>query len=393
MDFFHLFLLLVTLWVFGKIARQIKVPIVFGELLGGVLLGPSILGVIEPTETIGVLAEFGVFFLMLHSGLETDPDELTEHMSGSLLVGVFSFLCSGAFVYAVCRWFDVGQQHSVYTALTLSISSAAIAMRVLKDLKLHHLPLVHIVIGASIVCEILSLSMFSILEESVRMGAVSIETIAFPALKTILFFVVVLSIGHRYSHHLDRVLVRGNKSFTFTLIIALLFAWLAEALGLHMIIGAFLAGLYIRREVIDSDVFHKIEDRIFGLSYSFLGPIFFASLAFHLDFVAMYQALPLMVVLLVASIAGNTLGAKLSAFRSGMRKRHALTIGLALNNPGAAALVVTSIGFHNGLIDTALFSTLVALIMASTLCALALLRPLAPLARNIGEWDAVGRKV
>jgi Kef-type K+ transport system membrane component KefB len=160
-----------------------------------------------------------------------------------------------------------------------------------------------------------------------------------------------------------------KKGFTFSLIVALILGLLAEAIGLHMIIGAFLAGLFIREEILDEETFNKIEDRVYGLSYSFLGPIFFTSLAFHLDFSAI-QSYSLLGILVFLALAGKFLGASGTARLQGFSIKDALMIGLCMNSRGAVDLIIASVGFEKGVIDQSLFSALVAVPFITTAIAI-----------------------
>jgi Kef-type K+ transport system membrane component KefB len=152
---------------------------------------------------------------------------------------------------------------------------------------------------------------------------------------------------------------------------------IAEAIGLHMIIGAFLAGLFIREEVLDEKVFAKIEDRIYGMSYSFFGPIFFASLAFHLDFSA-FKTVPFyLIAVLVVAILGKILGSWMITAFYKMKTMESLAIGLALNNRGAVELIVASIGLQMGIIDQDIFSILIIMAFVTTILSIVAFQPVA----------------
>ena len=181
--------------------------------------------------------------------------------------------------------------------------------------------------------------------------------------------------GLKLSPYMGRFL--KNKGFTLTLIVALTLGLLAESIGLHMIIGAFLAGLFIREEVVDERVFHKIEDRIYGLSYCFLGPIFFTSLAFHLDFTAVTTLPWFLAAVLIVAILGKVVGAGGAAYLQKIKPVKALVIGLAMNSRGAVELIIASIGIQRGIIDQDVFSILVIMAFATTMFSIFTIRPLA----------------
>ncbi|MBL4694167.1 cation:proton antiporter, partial [Candidatus Gracilibacteria bacterium] len=171
---------------------------------------------------------------------------------------------------------------------------------------------------------------------------------------------------------------KGNKGFTFSLILALTLAVVAEMIGLHFIIGAFLAGLFLHQEIFeDEKVFKKIEDRVFGMSYSFLAPIFFATLAFHLDFTALSTMPMFTLMLLVITILAKFFGAALGAHLGGMKKVEVLGVGIAMNSRGAVDLIIASIGLQAGVIGVDLFSVLVIVSFTTTLISIFAMRPIA----------------
>jgi Kef-type K+ transport system membrane component KefB len=367
---------MVVVWVMGKIFRSLNLPLLFGELVGGVIVGPIALGLVSPdSHTIKLLAELGVFFLMLHSGLETDPKELMKSSKKSILVAVLGILLPFFGGFYVSEAFGRSFDESLFIAMGLSITAIAISARIFKDNNITKTQTAHITLGAALIDDIFALIMFSVVLNIVETGSVEFLPILFMVLKVSLFFAIVIIGGFKIQKYIGKFL--SNKGFTFALIVALTLGLLAESIGLHMIIGAFLAGLFIREEVLDPKVFNKIEDRIYGLSYSFLGPIFFASLAFHLDFTAFVEAPWFLAAILLVAFLGKIGGSVLGAYLQKINLRSSLIIGLAMNNRGAVELIIASIGIKMGIIGADVFSILVLMAFVTTLFSVLTIRPLA----------------
>jgi Kef-type K+ transport system membrane component KefB len=375
-EFRSLLILMVIVWVMGKIFRNLKLPVLFGELLGGIIVGPLVLGLVDPESlTIELLAELGVFFLMLHTGLETNPRELLKSSKKSVLVAISGVILPFAGGYFVAQVFGRTFNESIFIAMCLSCTAIAISARLFKDYKLQRTKTAHITIGAAVLDDIFALMLFSIVLSIAETGDFSGMTLMIMFVKVILFFGVVIIGGLKLSPHMGKFL--KNKGFTLTLIVALALGLLAESIGLHMIIGAFLAGLFIREEVVDEKVFRKIEDRIYGLSYCFLGPIFFTSLAFHLDFTAVVTLPWFLAAVLIVAILGKVVGAGGAALLQKVKPVKALVIGLAMNSRGAVELIIASIGIQRGIIDHDVFSILVIMAFATTMFSIFTIRPLA----------------
>lgn len=383
-DFHSLLIVMVVVWTTGSVFRHFRLPMVFGELLGGIIVGPLMLGIVDAeSEVLKILAELGIFFLMLHAGLKTDPDELLEASKKSLIISIAGLILPFLGGYAVARLFGQTVEASLFIALGLSISAIALASRLFKDCKILDTPIAHTTMSAAIINDIAALVMFSVIMNYAESGTVSFAQLGQLSLTIVAFFAVIIIGGLKLSPFLNRIIYLGNKGFTLTLIIALFLGIVAEHIGLHMIIGAFLAGLFIREEIIDDVTFNKIEDRIYGLSYSFFGPIFFATLAFHLDFTAFTQEPLFLLSVLAVAILGKLIGCGGMAWLLKFHRTESITIGFAMNNRGAVELIIATIGLEAGIIDQTVFSILVITAVVTTLFSMVTTMPMAPKLREL----------
>ena len=384
-DFMDLLILMVVVWTSGKIFRSLKLPVVLGQLLGGILVGPALLNLVDPnSETIKVLAELGIFFLMLHAGLETDHREILKASKRSFLIAIGGTILSFAGGFYVAQLFGQSQTASLFIGMGLSVSAIAMAARVFKDCKIMNTRAANVTLGAAIFENILALIFFSVIINLTEQGTVEFIPLLILLLKICAFFAIVIFAGLKFSKFMNRILYFGNKGFTLTLIIALLMGLIAEAIGLHMIIGAFLAGLFIHEEILDKRVFDKIEDRIYGMSYGFFGPIFFASLAFHLDFSAFTTMTWFLAALVAVAILGKVIGSGIVAKLEKLTNLESLIIGVSMNNRGAVELVIATVGLQMGIIDELVFSALVAMAFITTIFSI-LATP--PLAKRLKKTD------
>jgi len=377
MDQFQtLLILMVVIWVAGKVFRALNLPVLFGELLGGIIVGPMVLNLVDPnSEVIKILAELGIFFLMLHSGLETDPHELFKSSKRSLLVAIGGVLLPFIGGYFVSLYFGQTQTEAMFIAMGLSTTAIAITVRLFKEYKMSKTVTAHVTLGAAVIDDILALMLFSIVLSLIETGNVDSVSILLLLAKTVIFFGIVIFGGMKISKYMGKFL--RKKGFTFALIVAIVLGLIAEKMGLHMIIGAFLAGLFIREEILDKKTFNKIEDRIYGLSYSFLGPIFFTSLAFNLDFTAIFTRPWFLLSIILVAILGKVIGSGGMAYLQKIPARKSLLIGLAMNNRGAVELIIASIGLQKGIIGQDIFSILLIMAFATTMFSIFAIKPLA----------------
>ncbi len=365
----NLLMVMVIIWTTGVLFRSIKQPPVLGELLAGVIFGPPLLGIIKPDETLHVLSELGVFFLMFYAGLETNPFDLRKSGRLSFLVAVGGFILPFFLGYGTCLLFGASRIEALFIGMGLSITAIAVNARVLTDMNLTRFRVTPVIIGASIVDDILSLALFTIIIDLASGGA-SFDwlNLLIVMLKVLIFFGVSFLIGMllypRISKHFA---TREAKGFTFALIVALLFGIMAEMAGLHIILGAYMAGLFVREEIVSKELFQKISDRFVSITYGFVGPIFFVSLSFHVTFTILKSHLLFLLVLLLTAIVSKAVGAGGGALLGRMSKGEAIVIGSAMNGRGAVELIIASIGLELAIINDNVFSILVIIAFLTTL--------------------------
>ena len=331
--------------VSGKGFCQIWLACCIGRVAGRYYPRAStLLGIISTSEPIELLAEFGIFFLMFYAGLEMDPKEAVEHIWPSTAVAVGGFILPFVLGYFICRMFGGTVFQSLFVGMGISITAIAVQSRILHDLQIQNTSMGHIIIGAAIVNDILALISLSILLELAESGTIQVLQVGFIILKVAVFFGFTILIGQfvipRFVKRLDD---REGKAFTFALVCALVMAYLAELAGLHLIIGAFLAGQFVRKEIMDIDIYQKISDRFYGMSYGFMAPIFFVSLSFHLHIQWEWSIIFFTVTITLIAIIGKVLGCGLGAYLYGQSFWESTIIGSGMNGRGAVEMVVAAV--------------------------------------------------
>lgn len=357
--------LMVVVYTTGVVFKRLDLPILLGELLAGLIVGPSFLGWVEYSESIKTLAELGVFFLALHAGLDTEPRELLKGTKSAIFIGVISLAAPLFVAYGICVAAGLSHLQGIFIGLAIAITSVSSVIKIFKGFKLQKTKVAQVVMGAALIQEILGFIVLSAILAFAEQNTLSWWQLAEVLLKTGLFFVVTIFLGQKILPLMSRLVNKKKvKVFTFTLIVALFFALLAEKIGLHFIVGAFLAGVFVKEEIGASPLYNKIEDRIFALSYSFLGPIFFITLGFDVDLGIFFHSWEVTILafalIFVAGILAKIFSAALPYyfFNKGEGKKQAILVGLGMNGRGAVDLIIASIGLEMGLIGKDVFSIL-----------------------------------
>ena len=339
-----LLLILVVAWALGSIFARYRLPFVLGELVAGIIIGPPLLGLIGPSPAIELLAELGIFFVMFHTGMEMDPKELLEHLWPSLAVAIGGFILPFVLGYVTTRAFGGTVNQALFMGMGISITAIAVQSVILHSLRISTTYIGHIIIGAAIADDILSLIGLSILLGLAKSGTIELSSIVILIGKVIGFFIFTILMGQFVMPKItSRLHDREGKAFTFAMASALLMAYLAELVGLHLIIGAFLAGQFVRKEIMDKKIYHAISDRFYGLSYGFLVPIFFASLSFHLHLNWAPSFIIFALAITAAAIIGKLVGCGLGYAIFKRNYWESLIVGFGMNGRGAVEIVVASV--------------------------------------------------
>lgn len=341
--------------------RLIGIPIIMGELVIGVILGPAVLNWVQPSEIIKVLAEMGIFFIMLHAGVNTDPGKFFDAAKHAIGIAIVGAVVPFSAAMSVALWFGLSVPQAVFIGLTMTATAVVITITVLEDLKMMQTQIARLIIAACVVDDLLTLVFLGLVLGLINGQGSDPLTLALTLGKAIAFLGAIIAIGHWvYPKLREPFRDRHGKVFTFLLILALSFGLIAQAMGLHIIVGAYMAGLFFSKKVAIAEVFRKVEDRLHGIAYSFLGPIFFISMGFHVTFDAvsgpgLWFVLTLtgMVILAqIASAGGMARLLKISWLES-------LSVGVGMCGRAEMAFVLISLGLAMGVFDATVFSILI----------------------------------
>lgn len=388
-----LLVLLVATRVCGVVAQRFGQPPLVGEILGGIFLGVAIsqfstalpvLSELPDSEVLQSIADLGVFFLMLLAGLELRPRDFAETAQGAFfiaLAGFFVPLASGfalAWVFIPVSDFKLAQALFVGTAL--AITAVPVAVKVLMDLGALDTKVGRTIVSAAVFDDVFSLILLAVLIGVINQGqAPGPAELGVLAAKIAAFFAISGVCGFFVFPYLGRWLMKTpveELEFSGLVAAALAYALLAEMLGLHFIIGAFIAGLFFSRRIIDDKTFNDVERKTKGITNGFLAPIFFATIGLHLDFSAVTEAPLFLICLIVVAFFGKFAGAGAAALLSGFDRREASALGAAMSARGAVELIVANVALSANLFSKpsppppeveSLFSSIVIVAVVTTL--------------------------
>ncbi|MDP8568375.1 cation:proton antiporter [Methylophilus aquaticus] len=376
-----LLILIVIARLFGQIFRRFKQPAIIGEMLAGVVLGPSLLNFITPSPALSGISEFAVFLIVLSAGLEMNFKEVIDSMRGKgvviALLGFILPLTGGILVGAT---FGMDVTRTVFLGLCVSITALPVTVSILQSFKLLGSDIARYSVATAIfndIAALLALGVILNLPEQKSLQAVGIS-IFHASWKLVLLCALILGFNMLLQKliemgvHIERlseklVDIIGNEAlFGILLLFVLIFGSVSAALGFHFIIGAFFGALLIDRTFFLASRYNELELTLSSITGGFLAPVFFATLGLEFK-VEIIDSFWFVAVVLVVSIATKVLAGWLGGRLIGLPKSHALGIGFILNGRGVMELVIASIAYERGFIGQDLFSVLIIMGVVTTM--------------------------
>ena len=381
----------------GYLSVRFNQPVVFGELLAGLLLGPSVLNVLE----WGVFAEFkelevviehlaflGVLFLMFLAGLEVELEAMRRAGKVAVWSGFLGSITPVLATFLVFTWgFDLTPKQAAFLGLVMGATSVSISAQTLMELGVLRTPVGLGLLGAAVVDDVLIILLLSAFVAFAGPGGgeVGLAALLWIVVRMALFFIAAWVVGARFiprlSHWAQRLPISEGLT-AFALVVMMLYAWAAEAGGhVAAITGAFLAGLLFARTPYRS----RLERNIATMAYSWLVPIFFINIGLQTDLRILatstsgrWEALTLVLLAVATKVLGCGLGARLG----GLNWMDALRLGVGMTSRGEVGLIVATVGIGMNILPPSSLAAVVLMVVVTTLLTPIALRRLYPTTAN-----------
>ncbi len=370
--FWDLAIIIVFAKFFGLVARKLKAPQVVGEIIAGILIGPSALGLVQQTDFLVQMAEIGVVLLMFSAGLETNLKDLFKTGPMALAIacaGVFVPLVCGTLLYmgfyGVAPWGSDEFYTAVFVGVILTATSVSITVQTLKELGKLKGKIGTTILSAAIIDDIIGIIVLTFVIGFKNPDSNPGEVV----LSTILFFVFAIGVGYiiyKVFKRVDNRYPHTRRIPIIGLALCFSFAFIAEEFfGIADITGAYVAGIILCSSRDSEYIAEKMDIN----SYMLFGPVFFASIGLKTSLDNVNGSLLLfsvcfVMVGLVSKIIGCGLMAKLLRFRG----KDCLKIGVGMMTRGEVALIVAQKGLSVGMIAPEYFTAVILLIVVSSIC-------------------------
>ncbi len=365
---FLILVLLVVTRVFAELAERVRLPAIIGELVAGVALGLLLqvfhdsmpkLWAATQSETYESIVHLGMFFLMLLAGMRMEPLDFARTSRSSIVVAIggMAVPVTAGILLGLLALPDSSLKavQSLFLGVALAITAVPVAVRIFMDLGELETRVGKTVIAAALWDDLISLFLLAFLIAAMGNGDYGgFDTHAALLIlgKVLFFFAVTVPVGlfvFPWVAHYFRYLRFPEVDFSMLLIGALAYATFAEMMGMHFIIGAFLAGMFFDPTKVDPPIYRRVEDQMSGITRGFLAPIFFVSVGLHLDYSALTATPVFLTVLILVALASKFIGAGVPAYYVGLSKHESMMVGVGMSGRGAVELIVAGVALEAGL--------------------------------------------
>ncbi len=360
-----------------------------GEVLAGILLGPALLGWIDPNPatslgaSLNVVATLGIFVLVLLAGMELGREGLRQaFQERSAVVAAVEFILPFLLGYAFAQTLGFDFAHSLFLATAMAVTALPVSVRILLDLNLLHSRLGRAIVSVALANDLIAFAVLGLVVSLYNLGGGPLDPLLAVAvlLKIVGFVVLILFVGWALQRigrtagdgpsAMQRLIERfkaPESAFAVCIALALVLASAAETLGIHFAVGVFYAGLLITPQLVGREQFNQIRRSMSAVSFGLLTPVFFGFVG--LQFTLSGASLPLILEVTAIGFIGKFVGGLLGGAVAGFRGAPLVALGFGLNTRGMMELVLAQVGLAAGIIGADLYSALIVMTMITTLAA------------------------
>ena len=371
--FLELAVILIVAKLFGYIATKAKMPGALGQLIGGMLIGPSILNIVSYSEGVHLISEMGVVLLLFLAGLETDVEEFKKVGVPSFLIALGGVAVPFVMGYFLSEWFGYERTEALFLGGVLTATSVGLTVSILMEMKKLRTKEGTAILASAVVDDILGIILLTTLIAMYRKGHVYIEDVGILVGEVAVFFVVSWLVGRPVVKEILQLSKRIDlpESLTaFALALALIFAYIAEQFRIAGITGAYLAGVLIAQ----TDEAKRISNRMITVSYSLFVPVFLVGIGIKTDIRIILHAGTFAILYSVIAIIGKIAGCGVGALLARFKPKEALKVGIGMIPRMEVALIMANVALTENVFDKGTFSIPVTMVVITTIVTPPLLR-------------------
>lgn len=382
-------IILVIAKITGELFAQFRQPPIIGEMIAGVVMGPSILNLISPNvKGIDILAELGIFFLLFLAGMQINLTSFREYSRKAIFIAIMGNNFAIAAAIALGSIFGLDLMNTFFIAIVFSLTALPVGVQILMDLGKMESEIGKIIITSAVIDDILTMFFFAIVVSIVEGNPGNLNSLTFIILifKILLFLSIIYIINKLLAmnsgspvNHIKSLIRQLTKESQFFVIIlfGIFLGFVGKALEITFIIGIFYAGTIIKKSTVGDGVFSNVHNVVSSITSSFFSPVLFAYLGLLLDLSLIFDPTNpfsdrnihqgiFLTTAIIFAMAGKGFGAFAGGMLSNMGWKDSAAVGIGLNARGLMGLMMSGIGLKYGLIDMSVYAMLVTMCIITT---------------------------
>jgi Kef-type K+ transport system membrane component KefB len=388
--FLSIVILLAGARILGEIFRRLKQPAMIGELLAGIILGPTLFGVVRSNDSLEMLSNIAIFFVVLFIGLEMDIRQIKRTGKSAIVISLVSLTVPFLAGYEISIAFGQNMAQSLFMGLLLSVTSVPVSAMILVELGILRSKIGTTVLSAAIVDDIISLVILAVILQLSKSGVMGIHninmnTIGVSAIEITVFLAaiaflayIVHKINIWFPQRLEWFFVKAKTReaiFGILIIVAITISLFAQYAGLHFIIGTFFAGLIFSEKLLGKREADHAYGIVSGITFGFFAPLYFAIIGMKFSGQSLTYSIPYLVILIGAGMLTKTIGGYFGARIFKYDNTESLAIASLLNGRGTVGLAITAVALSSGILDIRLYSVAVSICFITTMLTPVLAKP------------------
>jgi Kef-type K+ transport system membrane component KefB len=360
-------ILLIAAKILGELVEYTGYPSLIGEIIAGILLGPSVFNLVEVTPVIQFFSTIGVILLLFITGVEINPKIFRSARERMIATGLTAAAIPFVIGYVLGTLLFLSADESLFLAVVFMLTSIGISVRTLMEERQLNTDFGMTIVGGAVVCAITGIILFGILSSLKAEGIITHETIIQPLLVAILFIVAITSVGKKVFRFIyERVQLYHNHALTYSVVflIACTSAFFSQLLGLTFVVGAFFAGITLNKSVHED---HDIHESLHNMAFGIFITVFFASVGLLMKVQVAELFSPFIVIIILVAIAAKVIGGFIGSWPFLRDKSLALLVGLGMIPRGDLTLALAQAAIVTGIISQQIYTATVILVLVTVL--------------------------
>ncbi len=377
-DFITSIIIVLAAALVGRfLSKKLKQPVILGELILGAIIGNIFLLMNDGARflydilydsVVQDIAYIGIFFLLFSAGLSLNLKEFKKIEMSSTIVAILGVILPFIFGYITAIWFGFSQITALFVGTALMATSIGVKAEVLLELGMMGTRLGSLIMGAAVIDDIIGMVILTILISIVKTGYLVVWELSIFLFLTLLFFLIAIILTkEKVSIVLDKYLTKiklaRESLLIMGVVVALLFSFVAENIGLSVIIGAFIAGIVLGQ----LSFFRGLKDHVSLIGGGFFIPVFFVTVGMTFNFNAFFAIGVFAGVLLIVAIVGKLVGCGLGAKITKFDNRESIATGVAMIPRAGIELILVKLGLDYEIINTEIASAILIMVIVTTL--------------------------